>query len=102
MKLSSEYEEKHLKFGRMDIDKNEITVPGVESEVLMIDGGFTGYQASFYSGEWDESQVREWIDSNIYELESENQNTQNESNEEVENIEAANEASQSSDDKIDL
>ncbi len=70
-KLSTEFEEAEIKFGRIDLEQNEGTVPGAEVGVLMIDGGYTGVEPSVYTGDWSEESVRAWINEQLQDEEVE-------------------------------
>ena len=59
--VSTEFDEREIKFGRLNLDLNEPTVPGAESGVLMMDGGYTGFEANIYKGDWSEDSIRQWI-----------------------------------------
>ena len=59
--LSTEFDEREIKFGRLNLDLNEATVPGAESGVLMMNGGYTGFEANLYKGDWSEDSIKKWI-----------------------------------------
>lgn len=82
-KLSTEFDEGEIKFGRIDLEQNEGTVPGAEIGVLMIDGGYTGVEPSVYEGDWSEQSVREWINEQLQEEEVEEDVEEEETTEET-------------------